>query len=362
MDNKRELSFKRASFMKVIEDEFTKKLQIPQAFTKIFEERVPPWLILEIAGTRKCWRVDIEEDGNGGLFLSCGFDCFAKANSLEVGNFLLFELEEPSILQVKIYEKDGSEKTTVAGTTTFEYEVGPFESKRQTPIVHQEGEASPWPTMPPSVQYGVYEKKQNITDWIKRKRGIVSDTKHGLRFSLIWRKAKHFTYYLTIPKAMVRGKTFSDKDAVVLQDREGKNWRVELKLRPDGRLDFAQGWRDFVKDNELRTGDTLVFEFVSNNVIQVHVGRTSQLDHNPYQREQDCKLEPTERNNMACENDQELPANCTINNNAPVMVGKYEPVTFGSQSPSFSFTWKQKTKNNSYLTSSLDGCSTFRKQ
>uniref|UniRef100_A0A803M8H2 TF-B3 domain-containing protein n=1 Tax=Chenopodium quinoa TaxID=63459 RepID=A0A803M8H2_CHEQI len=147
MDNKRKLSFKRASFIKVLEDEFTKKLPLPPAFAKIFEDYIPPWLILEISGTRKCWRVDIEEDENGNLCLSCGFDCFVKAHSVEVGNFLLFELEEPSILQVKIYEKDGSEKT-VGTTHEAGYEGGAFESPRKTPSTHKEGEASPWPTTP----------------------------------------------------------------------------------------------------------------------------------------------------------------------------------------------------------------------
>lgn len=84
------------------------------------------------------------------MYLGCGFDCFVKAESLEVGNFLLFTLEEPSILQVKIYEKDGSEKTE--GTTfESEYKVGASESPmtpRQTPNIHQETEASPWATMP----------------------------------------------------------------------------------------------------------------------------------------------------------------------------------------------------------------------
>ncbi|XP_021750159.1 B3 domain-containing protein REM13-like [Chenopodium quinoa] len=379
MDNKRKLSFKRASFIKVLEDEFTKKLPLPPAFAKIFEDYIPPWLILEISGTRKCWRVDIEEDENGNLCLSCGFDCFVKAHSVEVGNFLLFELEEPSILQVKIYEKDGSEKT-VGTTHEAGYEGGAFESPRKTPSTHKEGEASPWPTTPlgtnfesryevgafesptetplihkeaeaspwskpPSVQNGAYQMQPSFIDRSTRKKCILSTTKHGLCFSLTWRKASHLTYYLTIPKAMLNGKPLSNKDTVTLQNQEGSSWPVELRIRADGRVDLAKGWREFVVDNELVTGDTLKFEFVSNNVIQVNVGRASQVD-NPSQREQECKIEPMELINMTCEN-EELAANCIINN-APGTMDKYERVSLESKSPSFSLTWTEKTRN-SYL-------------
>uniref|UniRef100_A0A803M8H1 TF-B3 domain-containing protein n=1 Tax=Chenopodium quinoa TaxID=63459 RepID=A0A803M8H1_CHEQI len=149
----------------------------------------------------------------------------------------------------------------------------------------------------------------------------------------------------TIPKAMLNGKPLSNKDTVTLQNQEGSSWPVELRIRADGRVDLAKGWREFVVDNELVTGDTLKFEFVSNNVIQVNVGRASQVD-NPSQREQECKIEPMELINMTCEN-EELAANCIINN-APGTMDKYERVSLESKSPSFSLTWTEKTRN-SYL-------------
>lgn len=71
-------------------------------------------------------------------------------------------------------------------------------------------------------------------------------------------------------------------------------------MRPDGRMDLHKGWRQFVEDNNLTTGDTLILEFVSNNVIQVHVKRAFQVG-NPPQSGQDCQIEDTQFFNMACE-------------------------------------------------------------
>ncbi|KAL2945132.1 hypothetical protein RDABS01_022843 [Bienertia sinuspersici] len=272
MDAKHKPPLKRASFLKVLEDDVIKKLPIPSSFTKIFGGSMPPWFVLEIAGTRKCWRVDIEEDGNGGLYLGCGFDCFVQAQSLEVGNFLFFELEERSILQVRIYEKDGSERTEETPFVS-DYEVGASESPRQTPKMHQEKEESIWPTMPTLDQYGSHEKPQNKIGGIKRKKGIVLATEHGFCFSVTWRKANHFIYYLTIPKALMVDKTYSNDETVILKDREGNSWPVQLRIRPDGRVDLSRGWREFVSSNDLASGDKLTLEMVSNNVIQVHVER-----------------------------------------------------------------------------------------
>lgn len=47
-----------------------------------------------------------------------------------------------------------------------------------------------------AVQYEAYEKQQNAIGGNKRKKGIVSATEHGLCFSVTWRNANHFIYYL----------------------------------------------------------------------------------------------------------------------------------------------------------------------
>lgn len=104
----------------------------------------------------------------------------------------------------------------------------------------------------------------------------------------------------TIPRAMLTGKTFTNKETVIVKDQEGNSWPVELRMRADGRVDLARGWREFVMANDLTTGDTLTLGFVSDNVIQVHVERASRAD-SLSEMEQVCKIEPPEYVNIACE-------------------------------------------------------------
>ncbi|XP_057537604.1 uncharacterized protein LOC130815229 isoform X3 [Amaranthus tricolor] len=434
---------------------------MPPSFVNIFEGEIPPWFILEISGSRKCWRVDVENDENGRVYLSYGFNCFIKAHSLEAGNFLLFEYEKPSILQVKIYEKDGSER---ANESTFELEyeirasespkqtpkihegrptesprqtsiihvggyaefprqtpifndvgysetprqpqiireVGPFDSAKQSmkvhqeeltlwtalpsksrihegersesprhpPIVHegehagtprqlpkirevgrseflrqtpgvQEKQVTPWPRVP-SIRYGACEIQRNVINTTKRKKCMMTATGQNACFSLTWRKASHFLYYVTIPKPILVGKTYSNKETVLLKDTEGNSWPMELRVRQDGRVDLAKGWREFVNDSDLMTGDVLIFEFLSNNMIQVQVVRANQVV-NPSEREQDRKIEPKQLFNTPYEN-VEPTTNRTIPNNTPVTVGNAR-VASEIKSSSFSVTWSLLSRN-----------------
>jgi len=81
-----------------------------------FDGNVPHRFIIESATTKKCCRVEVKEDEDGKVYLGEGWNDFVVQHSLEVGSFLVFEYEEQSILQVKIYGKNGCEKTTFGGT------------------------------------------------------------------------------------------------------------------------------------------------------------------------------------------------------------------------------------------------------
>jgi len=81
-----------------------------------FNGNVPHRFIIESAITKKCWRVEVEEDDEGKVYFGEGWNDFVKEHSLEVGSFLVFEYEEQSIFQVNIYGKNGCEKTTFGAT------------------------------------------------------------------------------------------------------------------------------------------------------------------------------------------------------------------------------------------------------
>lgn len=79
-----------------------------------------------------------------------------------------------------------------------------------------------------------------------------------------------------IPKAIANKQKLEHKDTVVLCDPEGKQWLMEVRTRQsDGRVGVGRGWADFAKAYGIGVGDTLIFEFVTDHMMKVHVIKAS---------------------------------------------------------------------------------------
>ncbi|XP_074283424.1 putative B3 domain-containing protein At5g66980 [Silene latifolia] len=384
------------------------KCTIPRAFIKNLNGDIPHWFVLEIAGTRKGWRVDTAQDGIGGFYFDYGWNEFVEDKSLQFGDFLLFEYEQPLILQVKIFEKDGTEKT--AGTNLEpEFEIQGTECRILSPKTHGVVEADLWSTRPvhheqnflgPSLvlddgyekfqedidlieketadQCGIYEKQQDgidgiamVTDYgykmnekkhglddtdlseidvqhgVHEKRlenfdrtGKMFTTEQGVCYTITWRNVPHLYYYLTIPRSIVTGKALSNE--VVLKDHEGTTWPMKLRTRPGGRVDLVQEWKEFLIENDVRNGDILTFQFVSDDVIHIHIERAVQFNL-PFERAH--KLKPMENK---CDKVDE--GYTITNRNVPSETKeKIETAFFDDfTNSSFSVTWRHTTRG-SYL-------------
>ncbi|KAK9715693.1 hypothetical protein RND81_06G182800 [Saponaria officinalis] len=352
LDNKPNDSRKGASFIKLLGPDFSKQLQIPHDFTTmIFNGYIPRRFIIESDIIKKCWRVEVEEEGDGTMYLREGWSDFVEAHSLQVGYYLLFEHEEEPIFYVKIYDKNGCQKQ-------FEDARGGTH-KRVNVIDFQEQEES---------ERSEYEPNKRITSRTnQQKTRRLSTMKHGNRtrktkqakytrtakvsllgnnigFSVKVHKYKtHQFYSLTFPKAISLEQNLTRKDEVVVENAKGDRWLVKLSHRKDGRAILSHGWKEFFKNNEIAAGDTLKFEFVSDGVIQVRVTKESQLEQE--YEETNARNGDDNVHDMDCEVDEFDTRTVNVDPNE-TSIGTKKGRKRGSaelSGSSFSFLWRPTT-------------------
>ncbi|XP_075670925.1 B3 domain-containing protein REM10-like [Castanea sativa] len=218
------------SFFKVLIGDFSEQLCIPPAFVKNFNVRLLSKCSLR-SSTGKVYVVRVEERENNDLFFWGGWHDFVKDNSLDIGDFLVFKYDGNSMFKVKIYGRNACEK-----------DVSKF------------GE-------------------EFINDDIKESgmKSISSFKSENSYFIATW--TWYSQYYMTIPKFVAIEKDLSSKKRAMLLDPSGSPWPVRLDLVADGFLNMTSGWPDFCRGNKVGAGDTFIFEFVTQTVMQVHIFR-----------------------------------------------------------------------------------------
>ncbi|PQQ12037.1 B3 domain-containing protein REM5 [Prunus yedoensis var. nudiflora] len=92
---------------------------------------------------------------------------------------------------------------------------------------------------------------------------------------------------LLIPKsiAVTEGLMSSEgiliKETIMLQDRTGRSWLVQLDVTSDGRLVMTRGWKTCRDTNQISHGDTIIFEFVKQGVMLLHIFRVRGEGNSP---------------------------------------------------------------------------------
>ncbi|KAH7524011.1 hypothetical protein FEM48_Zijuj06G0073000 [Ziziphus jujuba var. spinosa] len=90
-------------------------------------------------------------------------------------------------------------------------------------------------------------------------------------FVATWKK--HRLYRMSIPMKIAREKGLLNKKSAVLQDVFGRSWPVKLVIDSDLHLIMTSGFADFCYANEVKNGNTLLFEFVKPRVMKVYISR-----------------------------------------------------------------------------------------
>ncbi|KAK9912959.1 hypothetical protein M0R45_036791 [Rubus argutus] len=224
-----------AFFQVLVGGHFSENLKIPTGFVNHFNG---PALCKLKGPNGKCWNVELEEKDNN-LFFHKGWKKFVKDHFLDEGDFLVFNYDGKSRFDVTIYDKSACEMELEAAKTERS---GNLAGGSRDNI------------MPGQIR--IIEFKSNHSCF---KRTMEN----------------HRLYQLSIPILIARAKGLTSQQTLELRDPQNRSWDAKLNLMQDGRLLMNKGWRRCSKVNQIKKGDSIVFEFMKR-YVQVHIFRAEE--------------------------------------------------------------------------------------
>ncbi|KAM3335720.1 hypothetical protein ACQJBY_029928 [Aegilops geniculata] len=262
-------------FFMIILPNFLKKLRLPDKFVAVHEGREPREVKLREAGCRhRLWDVQVVFDADRHMYLSHGWEKFARAHDLRLGHFLVLSYDDrQAVLTVKVF--DGS-------MCRRHYQHGDVadESVQLNDV------------QMPSKDYFLSGKcdltvaqKAKIHEFIAEIRPKIPVFIVLIKKSNIDRRGT-----LGISKDYAL-KYFPCEDAnIILQlPRKNKAWKCRLHIRPSSMSDPGRRslkWGPFARDNDVREGDIFLFQPMTNVkqsrfLVTVHLLHNAALDHSP---------------------------------------------------------------------------------
>ncbi|XVF17776.1 hypothetical protein REPUB_Repub10bG0152700 [Reevesia pubescens] len=256
-------------FFKIYFPLSSQQLNIPPAFFQHFDGNIPKEAVLRNQ-TGKLWLVNLEE-GERGLTIKNGWQCFASENSLEIGDFLTFKYDGKCLFDVEIFGKNGCKKEAFFSnmTTTHAMDEKEIEEVETcSAAIHTFKQKYSKLAVKRVKNLGLAEASQCKS---RRNRG----TKLGE--GKVLKAARYVTpegpYSVTstgtsmrsvmyIPRSLLFCYGIKIGPEMVLLDQNGKEWPVRVSFGKDGHVLITNGWAPFWKENNLQIGDKCVFEFV----------------------------------------------------------------------------------------------------
>ncbi|XP_017972194.1 PREDICTED: putative B3 domain-containing protein At5g66980 [Theobroma cacao] len=235
----------------------SQQLKIPPAFVRHLDGTIPKDAMLK-NHTGKHWLVDLEEV-EGGLTMTNGWQGFASENSLEFGDFLIFEYDGKCLFDVEIFGRNGCNKAALSSNMTTTHAVNEKEIK-EVDICNE-------PTQTCKQKYSV----KNLGYKLRRNRGTnLGEGKALNAATYVTPKGPYFVSNIPqsmrsavyVPRSLLASYGIKIKPEVVLLDQNGKKWPVMVSSRTDGRVFIHHGWGSFRHEYNLQKGDKCVFEFV----------------------------------------------------------------------------------------------------
>ncbi|XP_074271673.1 B3 domain-containing protein REM-like 1 [Silene latifolia] len=205
------------------------------------------------------WPVKIRHREDGRAILMHGWKAFLKDNEVAAGDTLNFEVVSDGLIQVGVLKKYQDERKSNEAMSQ--------NGEAIAPIMYCEALDDHTANVNPA--------EDSVSTKRGRKRG--SSEYSSSSFTFLWRPNTTGSY-LHIPKVIIEGQNLMNKDSVVLRDPNGKCWPLEVSTRRDGRVALTKGWVDFWKGHDIKAGDSLHFDFVSEYFIQVNIDRGKPLN------------------------------------------------------------------------------------
>ncbi|XP_019709182.1 B3 domain-containing protein_Os12g40080 isoform X2 [Elaeis guineensis] len=244
---------RKPEFFKVLMHGFDKELGIPPAFVKyIMNLRGKSATLISPLG--KPWSVHIHGQNRNMCFRE-GWREFAQAHDLKMGCFMVFS-----------YEGDGTFSFQVFDTNACWRNYSPIgvQSVRQMDIKQEMDSKNDAEDIiqRPTVQVGRRQKRMMDGGEmsIQRKWRYCSGRKS---FEAIIKDHNLTRNYMHIPVSFRESNDIAKNHEVILNDVEGRSWRVRVCNRGRKGVCLAQGWQEFCADTGLEEGDKCIFERAS---------------------------------------------------------------------------------------------------
>lgn len=295
MERQPEPSRRGRSFFRFLIGDFAEQLQIPTSFVKHFGGVLPQDFILR-SPARRSTHVNVKKVSDK-LFLGEGWSLFVQDNSLEFGDFLVFEYAGNSTLNVMIFEKSGCEKqfSLATGNRSDVIYIDSYCTHQEvgvTSLGDQFRDKENRTFQGKSKQLGCKEGRMCLS--VKRVKpksscSRVSKAMQGKATTLEAASSfvsKHFFFKYVMKKSYLRRGTLSLAQSFVKRYVKGspqiitlqiskRSWPVKVLTYENQKSKLSAGWPAFVKDNALLEGDVCVFELINRSVVvlEVHIFR-----------------------------------------------------------------------------------------
>ncbi|PIN26718.1 hypothetical protein CDL12_00528 [Handroanthus impetiginosus] len=272
----------------------SENLKIPRAFGSQMQEVLANSVILRDR-YKNMWRMEVARVGDHDWYFDEGWAKFYEENSLEPGNFLVFEYRDRNLFDFKLLGSDGCEKKGV-GVLKFSFNEerngdgddndndSDDDDDENDDDESEEEQDEEEEQINTSITFGSgiipskrrYRKRNICCDCYGAdifESGLVPRPKHPY---FVTRSRTSRKNELHIPKKVIVDYHLEIPKNLFLIDEKGRKWKTKIKEWRDGRLWCTRGWKSLCNINNIDKDDVCICEFVqeedSEDVqIVVHV-------------------------------------------------------------------------------------------
>ncbi|PIA56135.1 hypothetical protein AQUCO_00700469v1 [Aquilegia coerulea] len=267
---------KRRHFFRVMIDDFDRRLRIPQAFLQSITKQSSEMVILESpSGSR--WRVRLKRTSDG-MYLEDGWGKFARAHSLEKGEFLVFRYDGNTKFTVQIFDSSTLEKEDAFKVVNSQEEIKCDRGKKRMrpPEVKRKNHLEPWNKSMRLCNPTQITKRHQEDPLLERKgphqsrrSNSLGNTlvKHGPMqagrnpfFKVVLRPS--YIHILPIPTRFARRYIKTEDEIVTIMVPDGRTWHIRCSKATQGFYQLCEGWKHFKEEINLNVGNICVFEMI----------------------------------------------------------------------------------------------------
>uniref|UniRef100_A0ACD5X6A2 Uncharacterized protein n=1 Tax=Avena sativa TaxID=4498 RepID=A0ACD5X6A2_AVESA len=315
-------------FFKVMIGDFHERLTIPDRFAQHFRGATGRTIKLE---SHKGYTVDVQVTWNlEKLVIESGWEEFASAHDLRMGDFLVFNYDGNSQLKVLIFGPSGCEKTSAChlvknaapGEESWRNSSDILSTFHDLPMEFPQGgnqTSARWDSsgegnsiISISSSSSASESAGDISPWEDNHEADHEAHEHDMPSRILTKgtlaainhvqkkqlEEKVRAIYSGIPiygcaigKSNIYGENrileisrkyaqvyLPFEDQMLTLQRHAKKWSVRCHVKDGKSKRLLRGWKEFAHDNNLQLGDVCLFELLTNKmkyVMNVHVIRKS---------------------------------------------------------------------------------------